>query len=40
MFNFLEKRLNIHAAISDKNEEMELYFFHNRSAVNTLSKGR
>ncbi len=39
MFNFFRKRdLNILAAVSDKIEEKELYFYHNRSAVNTLSK--
>ena len=39
MFNFFRKKdLNIVAAISDKIEYKDLYFFHNRSAVNTLSK--
>ena len=39
MFNFFRKKdLNIQAAISDKEEERDLFFFHNRSAVNTLSK--
>ena len=38
MFNFFRKRdLNIQAAISDKEEERDLFFFHNRSAINTLS---
>jgi len=39
MFNFFRnKDLNIQAAISNKVEEKNLYFFHNRSPVNTLSK--
>jgi FkbM family methyltransferase len=39
MFNFFRKKdLNIHAAVSNKIEEKNLYFFHNRSPVNTLSK--
>jgi len=39
MFNFFRKKdLNIQAAVSDKSEEKDLYFFHNRSALNTLSK--
>ena len=39
MFNFFRKRdLNIQAAISDVEHETDLFFFHNRSAVNTLSK--
>ena len=39
MFNFFRKKdLNIVAAVSDKIENKDLYFFHNRSAVNTLSK--
>ena len=39
MFNFFRKKdLNIVAAVSDKIEIKDLYFFHNRSAVNTLSK--
>ena len=38
MFNFFRnKDLNVHAAISEKEEEKDLYFFHNRSAINTLS---
>ena len=38
MFNFFRKKdLNIHAAVSNKEEERDLFFFHNRSAVNTLS---
>ena len=38
MFNFFRKKdLNIQAAISNKEEERDLFFFHNRSAVNTLS---
>ena len=39
LFNFFRKKdFNINTAISDKNEETDLYFFHNRSAINTLSK--
>ena len=39
MFDFFRKRdLNIVAAISNKIEERNLYFFHNRSAINTLSE--
>ena len=39
LFNFFRKKdFNINTAISSKNEETDLYFFHNRSAVNTLSK--
>ena len=39
LFNFFRKNdFNINTAISDKNEETDLYFFHNRSAINTLSK--
>ena len=38
MFNFFRKKdLNIQTAVSDKEEERNLFFFHNRSAVNTLS---
>tara|TARA_B100000780_G_scaffold212925_1_gene152543 strand:- start:1495 stop:2247 length:753 start_codon:yes stop_codon:yes gene_type:complete len=39
MFNFFRKKdVNIQAAISDVEHETDLFFFHNRSAVNTLSK--
>ena len=39
MFNHFRRfDLNIQAAISDKQIESDLFFFHNRSAVNTLSK--
>ena len=39
LFNFFRKKdFNVNAAISDKNEDTDLYFFHNRSAINTLSK--
>ena len=39
LFNFFRKKdFNINAAVSSKNEEKDLYFFHNRSAINTLSK--
>ena len=38
MFNFFRKEdINIQAAVSNSTEEKDLYFFHNRSAVNTLS---
>ena len=38
MFNYFRKLdLNVHAAISDKEIETDLYFYHNRSAINTLS---
>ena len=38
MFNFFRKEdTNIHVAVSNTVEEKNLYFFHNRSAVNTLS---
>ena len=38
MFNFFRnKDTNIQAAVSNSVEEKNLYFFHNRSAVNTLS---
>ena len=37
-FNFVRKRdQNINVAISDKEEEKNLYFVHNRSAINSLS---
>tara|TARA_Y100000590_G_scaffold434754_1_gene553422 strand:- start:159 stop:911 length:753 start_codon:yes stop_codon:yes gene_type:complete len=40
-FNFVRKRdENINVAISDKEGESNLYFFHNRSAINSLSKIR
>jgi FkbM family methyltransferase len=39
LFNFFRKKdYNVNVAISDKNEDVDLYFFHNRSAINTLSK--
>ena len=39
MFNFFRKKdLNIEAGISNTIEDKNLYFFHNRSAINTLSK--
>ncbi len=39
MFNFFRKKdLNIQAGISNTEEEKNLYFFHNRSAINTLSE--
>ncbi len=38
MFNFFRNEdTNIQAAISNSSEEKNLYFFHNRSAINTLS---
>jgi len=40
-FNFIRKRdKNINIAISDTQGKKELYFFHNRSALNSLSKLR
>ena len=39
MFNFFRKKdYNIQAGVSDEIKEKNLYFFHNRSAINTLSK--
>lgn len=39
MFNYFRKHdLNIQAAVSNKQAEVDLFFFHNRSAINTLSK--
>ena len=39
MFDFFRKEdTNIHAALSNSIDEKNLYFFHNRSAVNTLCK--
>ena len=40
-FNFVRKRdENINIAISDKEGEKDLYFFHNRSSINSLSEIR
>ena len=40
-FNFVRKGdENINIAISDKEGEKDLYFFHNRSAINSLSATR
>jgi len=40
-FNFIRKRdENINIAISEKEGEKDLYFFHNRSAINSLSEIR
>jgi hypothetical protein len=40
-FNFVRKRdENINIAISDKEGEKDLFFFHNRSAINSLSELR
>ena len=40
-FNFVRKKdENINIAISEKEGEKDLYFFHNRSAINSLSKIR
>ena len=36
--SFRKTDLNIQAAVSDKENETNLYFYHNRSAINTLSK--
>ena len=39
MFNYFRKTdSNIQAAVSNKENETNLYFYHNRSAINTLSK--
>ena len=39
MFKYFRKHdLNVHAAISDVITDADLFFFHNRSAVNTLSR--
>ena len=39
MFNYLRPRdYNKQIAVSDKSGEVELYFYHDRSAINTLSK--
>ena len=39
MFNFFRKKdLNIQAGASNTVEQKNLYFFHNRSAINTLSE--
>ena len=41
LFNFIRKRdENINIAISDYEGEKNLYFFHNRSAINSLSEIR
>ena len=40
-FNFVRKRdENINIAISDNEGEKDLFFFHNRSAINSLSENR
>ena len=40
-FNFLRKKdTNIQACVSNKNEEKKLFFFHERSAKNTLNDDR
>ena len=39
IFNYLRPRdYNKQIAVSDKSGEVDLYFYHNRSAINTLSK--
>ena len=35
---FRPNDLNIEAAISDKEEKKNIYFYHERSSINTLSK--
>ena len=41
LFNHVRRRdENICAAISEEEGEKELFFFHNRSAINSLDKGR
>lgn len=40
-FNFVRKRdENVNIAISDNEGEKDLFFFHNRSAINSLSENR
>ena len=39
LFNSYRKRdFNVIAAVSDKESETDLYFYHNKSALNTISK--
>ena len=39
MFNYFRKKdINLQYAISDSNNEVELFFYHNRAAKNTISK--
>ncbi len=39
MFNYFRKKdINLQYAISDSNDEVELFFYHNRAAKNTISK--
>ena len=39
LFNSYRKRdFNVTAAVSDKEGEADLYFYHNKSALNTISK--
>ncbi len=39
MFKYFRKHdLNVHAAVSDVKTDADLFFFHNRSAINTLSR--
>ena len=39
MFNFFRKRdVNIQTAVTDHKGEVDLFFFHNRAAKNTISK--
>tara|TARA_B100000965_G_scaffold400511_1_gene422540 strand:+ start:324 stop:1076 length:753 start_codon:yes stop_codon:yes gene_type:complete len=41
LFNYIRKRDdNINVAISDKEGEFDLYYFHNRSALNSLDESR
>ena len=41
LFNYIRKRdENINVAISDKEGEFDLYYFHNRSALNSLDESR
>tara|TARA_B100001057_G_scaffold366841_1_gene370207 strand:+ start:609 stop:1367 length:759 start_codon:yes stop_codon:yes gene_type:complete len=39
MFDFFRSRdLNIQAAISNEKKDVDLFFYHNRAAINTISK--
>lgn len=41
MFNYIRERDdNINVAVSDKEGEFDLYYFHNRSALNSLDESR
>ena len=39
LFNYFRKNdTNVHAAVSDKVEEVDLYYYHQKSPINTLDK--